>query len=389
MPVVIATGHSASPDLHAGAADAARQARATLAGELCALAIVFVAGEQTDQIGAALDAIEHELDPEQIVGCTTSGLIEGSSEQEDGAGIVVWALAIDDGNVEVLELRTREVDGGLALLGMPTASSASRTSAAIMLADAERMPVEGALRAIESQLPGVPIVGGVASYLPPDGRSLIRGDERIDAAALLLRFEGVEILPCVSQGARPIGPELAVTEGEGGVIRTLAGRSALDALRDTVEGLDDDDRRRIRHGLLLGLVVGPDRAEYGPGDFVVRGLAGADPAAGAVVVGAPVEVGQLARLHVRDPESASAELQEALRLRRMAAGTSRIAGALAFTCNGRGRAMFGRDDHDARAIQAGLGPLPLGGMIAAGEIGPVGGRAFLHGFTATVAVFLA
>lgn len=388
MPVAIATGHSASPDLASGAAEAARTARAGLDGATCDLVIAFVSGEQADDVPAGLDAIERELEPEQLVGCLAGGLIEGTSEQEDGPGIVVWALAIDGGSVETLEMRTREVEGGVALLGLPTAATAARTSAVVVLADAAQLPVEGALRAIEGQLPGAPIIGGVASASPPDGRALIRGDERIDAAALVLRFEGVEMLPCVSQGARPIGPELAVTDGEGGVIRTLAGRSALDALRDTVEGLDDADRKRIRHGLLLGLVVGPDRADYGPGDFVVRGLAGADPAAGAVVVGAPVEVGQLARLHVRDPESATTDLRDALRLRRMAVGESGIAGALAFTCNGRGRQMFGRDDHDARAIQDGLGPLPLGGMIAAGEIGPVGGRAFLHGFTATVGVFL-
>ncbi|MGH2901299.1 MAG: FIST C-terminal domain-containing protein, partial [Solirubrobacteraceae bacterium] len=61
--------------------------------------------------------------------------------------------------------------------------------------------------------------------------------------------------------------------------------------------------------------------------------------------------------------------------------------ALMFTCNGRGRGMFGVADHDAAALAGALGDIPTAGFFAAGEIGPVGGENFLHGFTATVAVF--
>jgi small ligand-binding sensory domain FIST len=49
--------------------------------------------------------------------------------------------------------------------------------------------------------------------------------------------------------------------------------------------------------------------------------------------------------------------------------------------------MFGPCDHDAQAVEEELGGAPAAGFFAAGEIGPVGGRSFLHGFTATVAVF--
>ncbi len=123
------------------------------------------------------------------------------------------------------------------------------------------------------------------------------------------------------------------------------------------------------------------------GDFLVRGLIGADPDGGAVAVGAPVAPGAVVRLHARDAASADADLREALDLRRVALGGAVPAAALMFTCNGRGEGLFGTGDHDAAAVAELLGGAPTGGFFAAGEIGPVGGGTFLHGFTATLAVF--
>jgi small ligand-binding sensory domain FIST len=139
--------------------------------------------------------------------------------------------------------------------------------------------------------------------------------------------------------------------------------------------------------LLLGIVIEGGKPEYGQGDFLVRGLLGADPATGAIAVGARVEPGQVVRLHARDAESADRDLQEALGVLAAALGGREAAGTLCFTCNGRGRAMFGTAHHDARALQQKLGDAPAAGFFAAGEIGPVAGDNFLHGFTATMAVF--
>jgi small ligand-binding sensory domain FIST len=134
-------------------------------------------------------------------------------------------------------------------------------------------------------------------------------------------------------------------------------------------------------------VIDAGKPEYEHGDFLVRGLLGADPQEGSIAVGASVSTGQVVRLHARDARSADRDLRASLGLRRTALGGRRPAGALMFTCNGRGRAMFGVADHDSEALAAELGAVPTAGFFAAGEIGPVGGECFLHGFTATVAVF--
>lgn len=394
MTVVVGCGSSATSSAALGVAEAARSAAAELGDRPCDLALVFVAGDLATAADAVLDVVAEELDPVQLVACTASGILAGAEELTAGPAVVIWAMALSDGaSVELTELTAEQVDAGIAVRGLPDADDDERSSAVILLVDPAQLPLDVTLRALEQRLPTVPVIGGVASLIPrPDAPLLCRPGTRGDAG-LALRFRGVDVLPCVSQGARPIGPELTVTAGGAGAIHQLAGRPAIDVLRETINALPDDERIRIQHGLLLGVAVGgsveaPGDEQPAADDYIVRGLAAADTETGAVAIGAPVEVGQTVRLHVRDPETASRDLVDALRLRREAAGSARIAGALAFTCNGRGRDMFGFDDHDADTIQHELGPVPLAGMVSAGEIGPVGGRPFAHSFTATVAVFL-
>jgi small ligand-binding sensory domain FIST len=234
----------------------------------------------------------------------------------------------------------------------------------------------------------VPVLGGLSSARTDDGEAaLFLRDRVLGTGAVGVRLDGVELLPCVSQGAAPLGPELTVTAAEGNLIHELAGRPALERLRDAIEALGDAERTRVAGGLLLGIVIDGNKPEYRQGDFLVRGLMGADPEAGTIAVAAAVEPGTVVRLHARDAGSADRDLRDALGLRREALGGVPPAGALVFTCNGRGRGMFGRPDHDAAALADELGGVPAAGFFAAGEIGPVGGDSFLHGFTATVAVF--
>ena len=69
-------------------------------------------------------------------------------------------------------------------------------------------------------------------------------------------------------------------------------------------------------------------------------------------------------------------------------GGRRVSGALLFTCNGRGSRLFAQADHDAGLLAKVSGDVPVGGFFCGGELGPVGGKNFLHGFTASIAAFL-
>jgi small ligand-binding sensory domain FIST len=179
---------------------------------------------------------------------------------------------------------------------------------------------------------------------------------------------------------------MTITAGHDNVIEELASRPALERLRGAIGALDPDEQALAANGLLLGVVIDENQPDYERGDFLVRPIIGVDPEAETIAVGEQVRVGQTVRMHVRDAASADEDLRSALRAEAQALGSTPPAGALLFTCNGRGSHMFEVPDHDAAAIQDALG-IPAGGFFCAGEIGPVGGRNFLHGFTATMAVF--
>ena len=386
MPVRIGTGQSTSPDQRAGALEAALTAREGLAGEPCDLSVVFVSGTHLAAPEAVLEAVYEALDPAALVGCAAGGVIAARREVEDGTALSVWAGHLDGGTAATFHAMVEELEEGTgALAGMPELDGAD---GAIMLADPATFPTDAVLRFLSEAAPAVPVVGGLASARTAGGgTALFLDDGLVDGGAVGVRFDGVEVLPCVSQGAAPIGPELTITAAEGNVILELAGRPALEKLRETIEALPAKDLALVQGGLLMGIVVDSNKPDYLQGDFLVRGLVGADPDTGQIAVAAEVRPGQVVRLHARDAVSADRDLREALGVRMRALGGRPPAGALLFSCNGRGRGLFGRGDHDAEAVDDELAGAPAAGFFAAGEIGPVGGETFLHGFTATVAVF--
>jgi len=383
MAVRIGCGLSAEPDARAAAVQAAGLAARGLDGRPVDAALVFPAGGHLSAPEETLEGVHDVLSPAALAGCGAGGVLGDGREIEQGTAVAVWAASLDGGEAQAFHADVLRVPEGMAISGLPDLDDAT---AAVLLPDPLSFPTDGVLRRMHDQTPGVPVLGGLSSAHAEGGSVLLCDGEVHRSGAVGLRLGDVEVLPCVSQGATPLGPELTVTAGDGHVIRELAGRPALAKLREVVDGLEGAQRELIGRGLLLGVVIGESKPEYGPDDFLVSGLAGADPGSGALAVGAAVEPGTVVRLHVRDARSADRELRGALALRREALGGARPAGALLCTCNGRGAAMFGAPHHDARVLDELLGA-PAAGFFAAGEIGPVGGRPFLHGFTATVAVF--
>jgi small ligand-binding sensory domain FIST len=385
VSVRIGCGLSTGLDPRVAAIEAGQQARAALAGAQADVACVFVSGAHLAAPEATLEGVYEALAPPVLAGCGAGGVLGDGREVERGTAVAVWAAALDGGRAEAFHLDVARGPDVLAVSGLPDLDDAT---AIVLLPDPYSFPTDVVLGELARRAPGAPVLGGVASARTLDGNAaLFLGDGLCGEGAVGLAFSGVEVLPCVSQGAAPVGPELTVTAADGHVVRELAGRPALEALREAIEGLDPDEQALVASGLLLGVVIDAGKPEYEQGDFLVRGVIGADPEAGTLTVGAPVKAGTVVRLHARDAVSADRDLRAALGLRREALGGGAPAGALVFTCNGRGQAMFGAPDHDALALDEELAGAPAAGFFAAGEIGPVGGDPFLHGFTATVAVF--
>jgi small ligand-binding sensory domain FIST len=381
MPVRIGTGLSGDPEPDVGAVAASAQALERLDGAACDLCVVFASGAHLFDPAATLLAVRERLEPSQLLGCGAGGVLGDGREIERGTGISVWAASLGAGTATTFHA---EVDEDTA--EVPDLSGAD---GAILLADPYSFPTDAVLPALSERLPGVPIIGGLASARLGEGSAALFVDgEAVETGAVGARFDGVDVTPCVSQGAAPLGPELTITSAEGNVILELAGRPAYEKLQAVAEHLPESEQLLLEHsgGVLLGIVVESNKPDYVQGDFLVRPLIGADPRTGAVAVGAMVRAGQVVRLHARDASSADLDLRRALGERARALDSA-PAGALVFACNGRGSAMFGDPDHDALAVAQSLAGAPTAGFFAAGEIGPVGAETFLHGFTATVALF--
>ncbi len=351
-----------------------------LGGEGCDLAVCFAS---THHVGAFEDmapALRSVLQPRVLVGGTAVAVVGGPHEVEETPALSVFAARMDGAELTPVTLRIQETPDGPALTGWP---SLDRPPGSLLLfADPFTFPVDAFLQRVNRDLPGLQIIGGLASAAGrPGGNRLVLDDRVVEEGAVGVFVEGgIEVRTLVSQGCRPIGRPYVVTAATQNLVEELAGKPAVERLQELAAGATPEERELLRGGLHVGLVVDEHKAEFGRGDFLVRNLLGADESSGALAVGENVRVGQTVQFHVRDAGAADEDLKELL-------STADADAALLFTCNGRGRHLFTVPDHDAGLVEKLLGPIPLAGAFCAGEIGPVGGRNFLHGFTASLALF--
>ncbi|MGH3288419.1 MAG: FIST signal transduction protein, partial [Streptosporangiaceae bacterium] len=309
----------------------------------------------------------------------------GAREIESGPAVSLW-LGAGLGPVETFAMEYVRTPSGGAYGGYLFPSEPQ--GAHLLIADPYTFPADALLTHLNDKSPGAVVMGGMASAaLAPRQSRLFLDDRVLSAGAVGVHLPNAEVHPLVAQGCRPIGDAYIVTRADGSIIHELGGRPPLTRLREIAAALPARDQELLAQGLQLGVVIDEYRAEPGQGDFLVRGVVGADPDSGAIAVGDQIQVGQTVQFHVRDAQSADEDLRRALERESQALGGRRPAGALLFTCNGRGSRLFTEPDHDTGLIAATLGDIPLAGFFCAGELGPVGGQNFLHTFTASIALF--
>jgi small ligand-binding sensory domain FIST len=375
--VQAAAALSRTDDPGLAAAEAADAAGADLAASVVGLAIVLVTPEHADGLASAAAAVEARLEPEVMIGAVAQGVIGPGEELETGPGVVVWCAHLGAGRAVPFRAWTlRPQRGGIAVAGWPDTEPGQLT---LVLADPFSFPMAEVARRIGEERPGQPLVGGLVTGGQGRSRLLLDGQVHEDGAVGVV-LQDVATRTVVSQGCRPVGEPLTVTGVEHNRIHELAGKPALEALRQLLEDVGERDRELLdRGGLHIGLVADEVRDDYDTGDFLIRAVVGVDPDEGTLTVGDIVRLGQTVQFHLRDAESARRDLDDRLE------GLQPAAGGLLFTCNGRGQALFGEPDHDVRRVGAQVQG-PIAGAFCAGELGPVGSRSHLHGFTASIAL---
>ncbi|WP_224389678.1 FIST N-terminal domain-containing protein [Pseudonocardia sp. ICBG1293] len=402
--VRVGDGLAVGPDLTGAAEVATGQALAAL-GVVPDLVVFFVCpgagpAAPVEEVEAAGLRVMELAAPAATIGTTAHGVMADGRGVEGEPAVAVWAASLPGTRIRtvfpVAERRPGAGTDGRDAIGVRgLVPPAEDDRVAVLFADPFTFPVSGVLDRLASTDPGFPVIGGLA------GGSGVPGSDRLFAGGTVHHGGAVGVLlggptaprVVVSQGCRPIGPPMVVTRAERNRIAELAGRPAAERLREIVTALPPEDQRHALTGLHLGVAVDEYAESHDRGDFLVRAVRAVDVGDGAVIAGDVVEVGTTVRFQVRDAAGAAQDLHELLAPVRRAAP---VAGALLFSCNGRGAAMFGDADHDVRAVRAGLDPHATGsgagggprvaGFFAAGEIGPVGPGNHLHAFTAAVLV---
>jgi small ligand-binding sensory domain FIST len=376
-------------DWRAAVSEAARTARAKLGSGPCDLALVFVAeGWQDLDAGEIPALLGRELAPRMTLGCNAYGAIAGRREIERKPAVAVLAMRLPGVRVHPFSLSSGELarfDDGRGLVAAldlyPTDAPKFLAFADPLSCDPERLAA-----LVNDAYPGAPLVGGLSSG--PSVRKpswLLLGGETFAQGAVGVALTGdVTFDVVVAQGCRPIGEPLIVTKAEGNVLKGLGGRPPLEVLRETLSRCTPDDQRLAHHSLFAGLAMAEGRSGYRKGDFVIRNVLGVDQASGSVTVGAALRHGQTLQFQLRDAQTSDQDLQALLG--HLPETTAAPRGALLVTCVGRGQGLYGEPDHDAGLVQSMCGPIPLVGLFANGELGPVGGRNYVHGYTSSLVV---
>jgi small ligand-binding sensory domain FIST len=324
-----------------------------------------------------------------LIGCSGQGIIGPGREVEREPAIAIQTFSLPGSLLVPVRITEDDIAGKERAEAWAQEVNTSRYLINSWLAFADPFwDVNDMLRLIWSVYPGNAVVGGLASHhMGVQHTYLFLNDEVFDGGGVAVAMGGsYRIRPVVSQGCKPIGETWTITETEENVIKTIGMRRALDVLVETYHGLPENLQRRARTNLFIGLAMNEYKDDYGRGDFLVRNLLGIDQEAGSLIVNALPRPGQTLQFQLRDPEAADEDLQQLLGAMKEELGDNSPIGALLCCCNGRGLSLFGEANHDVNTVSEMLGPMPVAGFFCNGEIGPIGGKNFIHGYTASMGI---
>jgi len=354
------------------------------------LAFLFFSSLFSEEANALQALVQEKISPRHLVGCMNNGVIGNTEEFEEQQAIILWSAVLPDVTMTPIRLTAYEHDGRLSLKGWPQDfQSHTQRPYFFLLADPFTTPIDEVFASIDQGSPGSLAIGGIASGGTDSGENrLMLNQDLYDSGVVGVALSGqIEVRTVVSQGCQPIGEPYVVTKSERNIIYELGGLSMLDRLKTTIQDLRDTTSEHVSQSLQVGLVMNEYRGKFERGDFLIRDLMGADEKSGGVAISDIVHEGQTLQFHLRDATAADEELQTLIEEDYRTHIDRPAQGALLFSCNCRGTRLFQEPNHDVTVIRKQMGNVPIAGFFAGGEIGPVGGKNYLHGYTASVALF--
>jgi len=372
--------------------DWATELRKRLPAENVSLGLVFMTPHFFAKSAQVLEILRVHGQIPLLIGCSSTGLVVNVAELEGTSGLALALYHLPGADLKACHFSPAQVEEATSAPYWhdETGVVPDETNGWLVFADPFHMDCQAWLNQWNEAYASLPILGGLASAnIPPQRTQLYFNGEVYEEGGVGLSVGGrVRLASVISQGCTPIGDTWTITRSDGNVILEIGNRPAYHVLMETVSLLGAAEQSKLRGNIFVGLVINEYLEEFHRGDFLIRNLIGADPASGALAVGAAPRPGQTLQFQRRDAQAATEDMSELLDRVRRELGDTTVYGGSLHCCNGRGRGLFGTPGHDAGMIQQRLGPLALTGFFCNGEIGPVGDRNFLHGYTASLALFV-
>ena len=366
--------------------------RSRLEADSVSLGLVFMTPGYFEVAEQVLEILRVHGHIPLLMGCSSTGLVANDHELENTSGLVLALHHLPDAEFKAFHFDQEQVEeaGDSAFWHGNMGVKPDSTNGWLVFADPFHMNPEEWLRQWNEAYPGRPILGGLASGAMQLQRTqlYLNGEVYEEGGVALSVGGGIRLASVISQGCTPIGETWTITKTQGNIIVEIGNRPAYQVLMETIENLGEKEQRRLRGNLFVGLVINEYLEDFQRGDFLIRNLIGADPNSGALVIGAVPRPGQTLQFQRRDAEAANEDMDVLLgKAKEELDGRTIYAGTL-HCCNGRGRGLFNKPGHDAGMIQDRLGPFPMSGFFCNGELGPIGDQNFLHGYTASLALFV-
>ena len=351
------------------------------------LAMLFATPHFDDELEGVVDRVGSAFSTAVLMGCTAEGTIGVQREIERMPSMSLLVGSLPEVRVRPFHIQQRQLETAVTEPDWERMVAVSPDSGPVFiaLADPFSVAIHDFLEGLNESYPGAPLVGGVASAArqPKQNRLVLNGEIHCEGLIGVSLTGRLSVETVVSQGCRPIATPFVITKGERNVIHELGGKAALERLHEVLVGLSAEDEELARQSLFVGRVIDEYKGRFGRGDFLIHNIMGVDRKSGAIGIAGRARVGATVQFHVRDAKSADEDLRAMLSPK----GGRDYRGAMLFGCNGRGSQMWPSAGHDAGVVGELFGELPLAGFFCGGEFGPVGGKNFVHGFTASIAFF--
>ena len=376
----------------AGLRQWAENLRAQLLAPQVSLGLVFMSPKFFPFAGQVLEILRVHARIPLLAGCSSTGLIAGTQEIEGATGLVLALYSLPGAELKDFRFTQEQVEeaNGPGYWHLETGVEPAHTNGWLVFIDPFHLDAESWIRSWNEAYAPLPAVGGLASGISNQQTTQVylNGEVFEDGGVAISVGGNVQLTGVISQGCTPIGETWTLTRVDKNLIHHIGNRPAYAVLAETFQKLPPEEQRKAQGNLFIGLVVNEYLEDFHRGDFLVRNLIGGDPQSGVLAVGTLPRAGQTMQFQRRDAGAATEDMNELLARAKKQIGGAPIYGGCLCCCNGRGRRLFGRANHDAELVQERLGPLGLSGFFCNGEIGPVGEKNFLHGYTASLALFV-